>query len=296
MLTTHNELTRLDYRVLSRSAPARAGDLAYRRFCTPMLSERRTSDHAILVERARFHLRNAEWVSVPTGEGDIQAYIFAPEPAAPDAPSVLIAHGWTSESSFMAVFAEQLRRAGFRTVLFDQPAHGKNARRRASLVDCARALLAVAEALGPMRFAVAHSMGCLSALLAGEGAPPLAGAHPFERYVLVSGPNTFAGITAEYGEGLGLTPAAQRVYERHLERIAHRRIADFTAVNLLSAVGRPALVIHARDDHEVGFANAEEIAASCQSAELMAVDGLGHRNILFAPPVIRTAVAYLRRG
>ncbi len=295
MTGSHNDLTGFDYRKMGRTSPARAGDLAYRRFCTPALSERRTPDHEILVERARFHLRNAEWVRVPTSEGEIQAYVFSPEPSAPHAPTVLIAHGWTSESSFMAVFAEQLRRAGFRTVLFDQPAHGKDARRRASLIDCARALLAVAEALGPMRFAVAHSMGCLAALLAGEGAPPLARAHPFERYVLVSGPNKFAGITAEYGNGLGLTPAAQRAYERHLERIAHRRIADFTAVNLLGATGRPALVIHGRDDFEVGFANAQEIAESCPSAELMAVDGLGHRNILFAPPVIRAAVAYLKR-
>ncbi len=151
-----------------RMAPALAGDLAYRRFCLPRYSTRRSPDHVRLADRARFHLRNASWVRVPTTEGDVQAYVFEPEGGRAHA-GVLIAHGWTSEASFMAVFAEQLRRAGFRVVAFDQPAHGRSAQPRASLIDCARALLQVAEALGPLRFAVTHSMGGLAALLVGEG-------------------------------------------------------------------------------------------------------------------------------
>jgi hypothetical protein len=109
-----------DRRVRSRPVdlgglpPALAGDLAYRRFCLPKASSRRTPDHTVLSERARFHLRHARWITVPTTEGAVQAYVF--EPDGPDHGSVLIAHGWTAEASFMAVFAEQLRRAGFRVV------------------------------------------------------------------------------------------------------------------------------------------------------------------------------------
>ena len=207
--------------------PARAGDLAYARFCSPKFSSRRSHDHAVLTERARFHLRHAQWIEVPTTEGPVQAYVFEPDGGS-DRGSVLIAHGWTSEASFMAVFAEQLRRAGFRVVAFDQPAHGRSAQERASLIDCSRALLQVAEALGPIRFAVAHSMGGLALLLAGEGGPPMARAYPFERYVLVSVPNAFGVVTQEFAEELSLRPAAARAYERRLERIAHRPISEFT--------------------------------------------------------------------
>jgi pimeloyl-ACP methyl ester carboxylesterase len=273
--------------------PALAGDIAYRRFCHPRFSTRRTADHAVLVERARFHLRNARWVEVATTEGPVQAYVFEPDKGTPERGGVLVAHGWTSEASFMAVIAEQLRRAGFRVVTFDQPGHGKSSRERASLIDCSRALLQVAEALGPVRFALTHSMGGLAALLAGEGRAPLGRACPFERYVLISSPNRFGEIAREFGEELSLGPAAQRVYERHLERIAHRPMGSFTAANMLAATGRPALVVHSRDDSEVSFQNAEEIAAACPLAELKAVAGFGHRNILFAPPVIRAALSYL---
>lgn len=277
-----------------RLPPALAGDLAYKRFLLPRLSSRRGPDHAVLAERARFHLRHARWIVVPTTEGDVQAYVFEPDRAGPgkERGSVLIAHGWTSEASFMAVIAEQLRRSGFRVVAFDQPGHGRSRNERASLVGCARALLQVAEALGPVRFAVAHSMGGLAALLVGEGAPPMPRPYPFERYVLIASPNGFQTITAEFGAELGLGPAAQRAYERHLERIGHRTIASFTAAKLLAAIDVPALVVHARDDAEVTFANAEAIAA-CPKAVLVAFDGLGHRNILFAPPVIRSVLSYL---
>jgi pimeloyl-ACP methyl ester carboxylesterase len=279
---------------LSSLPPALAGELAFRRFCTPKLSSRRTADHDVLAARARFHLRNARWVSVPTVHGAIQAYVYEPDNMSAAAPSVLIAHGWTSEASFMAVFAEQLRRAGFRVVAFDQPAHGKSPGERASLIDCSRALLEVATQLGPVQSVVGHSMGCLAALLAGEGAAPIASPYPFERYVLVSSPNRFTDITGEFSDEMKLSAPARRVYEGHLERIAHRRIRDFTAARMLSATGRPALLMHARDDHEVRFTNSADIAAACPSATLAPFDNLGHRNILFAPPVIRAAVTYLQ--
>ena len=296
MTTFFDRTLRLQPLSYERLPPARAGDLAYERFCTPKLSSRRSADHAVLTERARFHLRHAQWIEVPTTEGPVQAYVFepdGPDRAGSERGSVLIAHGWTSEASFMAVFAEQLRRAGFRVVAFDQPAHGRSARERASLIDCSRALLQVAEALGPIRFAVAHSMGGLALLLAGEGGPPMARAYPFERYVLVSMPNRFGAITQEFADELSLQPAAARAYEQRLARIAHRPIAEFTGARLLAATGRPALVMHARDDTEVGFYHAEEIVAQCPTARLKAFDGLGHRNILFAPPVIRAAMSYL---
>lgn len=284
----------VDFRALSRRAPARAGDLAYRRFCTPKLSDQRSPDHDTLTERARFHLRHATWVPVPTSQGEIQTFVLEPE-GSPRGETVLIAHGWTSESSFMTVFAEPIRRAGFRVVLFDQPAHGFSNAKHASLIDCARALLEVAEVLGPIRHVVAHSMGGLAALLVGEGGPPMARAYPFDRYVLVACPNAFTTVTAEFGDGLGLPPAAQRVYERHLERIAHRSLESFNGAGLLKATGRPCLILHARDDEEVAYSCAEEIAAHCPLAEVQGFDNLGHRKILFAPHVIRAAVAFLTR-
>jgi pimeloyl-ACP methyl ester carboxylesterase len=204
-------------------------------------------------------------------------------------------HGWTGEASFMSAFAEHLRRRGFRAVLFDCPAHGKSTRKRTSLIACAHAVREVAEALGPIHFVVAHSLGGLAALLAGGGRRPMPRPYHFMAFVLVSVPNQFSMVTTKFAREQGLTPAAQLSYERRLERLAHCRITNFTGANLLAAASRPALLLHAVDDAEIPFENAEQLAKCGVCTELQAFDGLGHRKILYAPPVVRAATTYLTR-
>jgi pimeloyl-ACP methyl ester carboxylesterase len=269
------------------------GDFALRRFCTPHLSRHRSPDHDLLVERARFHLRHATPVRLETSKGSLQAYVY--EPDGPQIASVLFVHGWTGEAAFMTAFAEQFRRRGFRAVLFDLPAHGKSVGEHTNLIACAHAVREAAEALGPIQFAVGHSLGALAALLAGGGKAPMPCAYPFLDYVLIAVPNRFSEVTEDFGRELDLSPAAQRVYERHLERIAHRKIAEFTGARLLAETGRGALLLHSHDDADVPFRTSEEIAASCTLARLQLFDDLGHRKILYAPPVVRAAAAYLMR-
>lgn len=282
----------IDYAALSAAAPARAGDLAFRRFCTPHLSERRAPNHKVLTERARFHLRRAVWNWVETPVGPVRTYTFAPQTDLPRG-DVLIVHGWTSEASFMAVFAEQVRRAGFRAVLIDCPAHGLSPGVHTSLIACARAVASVLESLPCPRFIVAHSMGCLASLLALEGRPPMTAHVTAEKLVLIASPDRFQAITQEHGDILGLTPSAQRTFERHLERLAHRDIHSFRASALLAAINIPTLLIHGKDDHEVPARCSETIAAGCPNAELALFGDLEHRKVLFAPPVIRAAVKFL---
>lgn len=284
----------LDYEALSRTAPARAGDLAYLRFCTPKLSERRAANHGELTTRARFHLRHADWGWIETPVGPIRSYTFAPQnkPARGD---VLIVHGWTSEASFMAVIAEQVRRQGFRATLIDCPAHGLSPATRTSLVACAHAVGAALETLPTPRHIIAHSMGCLAALMALEGRPPMKVQTSADRLVLISSPDQFQEVTLEHGQHLGLNAYAQRVFERHLERIAFRDIAAFRASALLASLNIPTLLAHGGEDEEVLPRCSTYIATACPSAELKIFHGLEHRRVLFAPPVIRAALSFLTR-
>jgi pimeloyl-ACP methyl ester carboxylesterase len=152
-----------------------------------------------------------------------------------------------------------------------------------------------AEALGPIEYVLAHSLGGMAVLLAGGGGTPMPRGYPFRAFVLVAMPNHFSAVTRTFGEEQGLSPDAQRAYERRLEAIAHCKIAYFTGVNLLKKTGRPALLLHSRDDPNIAFADAEEIAAASACAELIAFDDLGHRKILYASPVVRAASAFLLR-
>ena len=273
--------------------PEVAGAHAFWRFCTPKLSDCRSEDHERLVARARFHLRSACSQRLTTSVGEVQTYLF--EAKGRSAASALLVHGWTGEAAFMCAFAEYLCRRGVRCVLLDLPAHGQSAGQQTNLMDCAQAVHEIAHALGPIRFAIGHSIGGLAVLVAGEGRHPLPHPIAFEAYVLIAVPDRFTDVTRRFGDDQGLSPAALGAFERRLERLAQRKIADFTGSNFLAAIDRPSLLLHARDDQEVPFADAERMAAAVPGAQVHALDGLGHRAILYAPPAVRAAAAFLAR-
>lgn len=284
----------IDFSNLSACAPALAGDYAYRRFCIPHLSERRTPDHKQLTARSRFHLKKYEWQRHQTLDGEIATFTAHPE-TNNGRRYVLILHGWTSESSFMAVLGEQVRRTGYAVTLVDGPAHGLSGERHTSLISWARAIGQLTAIIGQPDAVVAHSMGCLAALLALEARRPMLKPLKTSKLVLMSPPNEFRDITQSYGETLQLLPAAQRQFERQLERIAHRQIWTFSASRLLAKLELPTLLLHSTDDQEVAFRCSEEIAERCPTAELKPLEHLGHRKILYAPPAIRAVQAFLRR-
>lgn len=283
----------IDFRVVGRPAPFLAGDLAYRLFSIPRASEYRSHDHDALVRRARYHLRDAKMLRLATHVGGVVAYELIPDDGIVRG-NVLVVHGWTSEASFMMGLAEPLRRSGFRVVLVDFPAHGRSREDRTTLVACARAVVEVADALGPFGGVVAHSMGALAALLAGVGHAPLPHAVAFERYCLIAAPNKFSQVTERFARRLGICQAARRQFERHLARIAHMPISDFCGQRFLRIIRRPTLLIHAPDDRDVPFHNAEEMAGAVEEASLLSFEGLGHRRILYAPPVVRAVVSFMR--
>lgn len=276
---------------LSGLPPGLAGDAAFRIFCTPEISQWRRADHAKLVARARYHLRTAIHALIETPVGTVQTYRFKPDFA--PCGTVIVLHGWTSESSFMTALAEPVRRAGFNVLMMDMPAHGLSALRATNLIDCARALLAVGQQTGPIDAVIAHSFGGMVALLAMAGDPPLTGRLDVPKTVLVSCPNRIAEITHRFARHWHLSPAGLRAFERRLERIGHRSIADFTSVKLLQESGARALVMHARDDTAVPFSAGQEIADQLEGVQLKSFDGLGHSNILFAPQVARAVVRFL---
>lgn len=276
---------------LSQRAPARAADQCYHYFCCPDFSAHRSPQHKVLTERARVHLRAATDIVVSTPIGPVTAHVFSP--AGPVRRNVLTLHGWTSEGAFMAAFVGPLVQQGDRVVLFDLPAHGRSGPRSASLVDCARAALAVAQTLGPFECVIAHSMGCLIAGLLVDGGPPLSGHCDFERLVLISPPNRMADITGTFSNDHDLTPAAARAFDRRVARVGHRPLARFTTAHLLSRSAGQILVIHSRDDVQIPVSDGMAVAAALRRAELHLEDGLSHRRVLYAPPVLRQVRRFL---
>lgn len=198
-------------------------------------------------------------------------------------PAVLLVHGWSGSHEDLRAFVDPLVAAGRRVIGIDLPAHGKSEGRAASIPDLARAILAVAESIGPLAGVVAHSIGCAAtglALKQGLGAPNV---------VLVAPPARYAHFAKAFARQAGVDPeallAALRNRDIDIDSI------DFPA--MAPQLKARALIFHSRDDQVVPFANGESIAAAWPGARLVACEGLGHGRILADREVVAASVSFL---
>jgi pimeloyl-ACP methyl ester carboxylesterase len=185
-------------------------------------------------------------------------------------------------------FVDPLVRGGFRVVAIDLPAHGQSPGTRTDLIECTEALRKVGRDLGPLAAVVAHSFGGAVATLALERGLDARAA------VLIASPSSIADVIRRFGDLIGLRGAGMRAFRDAIERQTGVKLADVEIFERVARLEIPALIVHARDDREVPFQDAERLAARWPNATLHAIDGVGHRRILKDEAVIRLAVTFLR--
>ena len=169
MTDTALRLLRPLVRAASFVAPATAGKVAFRLFCTPPRRSARSENGKCGATSAIGRLARAEATAIPFPCGSVQAYVFDPADAGRRG-TVLLVHGWSSEAAFMTAFATSLCEAGFRVVAFDLPAHGASTGRVLDMPLGVASLAAVARTFGPFHAIVTHSFGGAIALAALAGA------------------------------------------------------------------------------------------------------------------------------
>ena len=203
---------------------------------------------------------------------------------------VLTVHGWTSTAAFMTAPVDRLRERGYDVVAFDLPAHGNSSGRRAVLMDCVLAMVAVANRYGPIDTVVAHSFGgpVTTMAVVSELSPALTDA---TRLVFIASPNRLADVTEAFSRYIGLTREAQALFEAELVEPFGGDIHALDANLLLEESPNPLTILHSRDDDHVAFAAAERYAGLGERVRVQPLDGLGHRRILHAQPSLTALFA-----
>jgi pimeloyl-ACP methyl ester carboxylesterase len=281
------------FRIGGAVAPGLTGQAAFRLFCTPPRMAARDPAEARLVEKLTPVLAEADAQRITTPDAEVQTYTWRTS-AAHVRGRVLLVHGWTGRALVMALFVKPLREAGFDVVALDLPAHGSSSSRILNMPIGARALLAVADRLGPFTGLVAHSFGGPIAALAIEGGSPLTRSLALDRLVLISSPHALSTVTRDFGAAFGFTEDLQQRLAEAVTRAAGRPIETINTGDFLAAAGRPCLIVHDTDDDRVPYAEAEAIIRAAGGyATLMTTRGLGHRRIIVMPHVVRAAIRFL---
>jgi len=262
---------------LSSLAPPIAAVIAERLFTTVIRSpvpvrERAWAAHAIETSFSSPHGRLAGWI---WGNGP---------------RTVLLVHGWGGRGLQMGAFAAPLADAGFRVVAFDGPSHGASPGRRANLFKLTEALVAVAHELGTISAIVGHSLGTAQVLLAssrGELDPAA--------FVAVAPMGDTRTMAAWFGRMTGFSPSVIKRMRHRLERRFDFSWDDVEPTRLGAGMRAETLVIHDRNDSELPWTEAENLARSIPSSRVHFTNGLGHRRILRDRGVVEITAGFVAR-
>lgn len=268
---------RVAMRVLQRTSPALAAALAERLFFTPPRARLAPQAEAFLLTGRPFR----ECVDA----GRIAAWSWG------QGPVVVLVHGWGSRGARLAAaYAAPLVNSGFSVVAFDAPGHGASDGRLSSMPQFARALRAVADAVGSVFAVVAHSMGGSATALA------ISHGLDVERAVFLAPAADPARFAADFADAMDVGPEAMGAMRQRSEQRLGFRWADLDVPRLAAGFDVPLLVIHDQDDPTVPWADGAAIAAAWPGAELVTTTGLGHRDVVRDPGVVDRVVAFIWEG
>jgi len=264
---------RLGFRILGPLVPGRAARLAEELFTRPPHHPLRPAEEAFLATGAQF--------SVPLDGQKLACWSWG------DGPVVLVMHGWGSRAGRFRHFIPALRQLGFRIVALDGPGHGRTGGDSASLPQFAAAVASVADAVGPVRAFIGHSLGGAAILFAMSRSVPPAPT------VLIAAPSDPAIYWRRFVRHLHIPPSVRRRLQHRLQERFGLQWSDLDLLPAAAALPAPLLVIHDEGDQDVPPDNGRALAAAAAQGSLVLTTGLGHRAIMRSPEVVRLAVEFL---
>jgi pimeloyl-ACP methyl ester carboxylesterase len=195
-----------------------------------------------------------------------------------DGPAVLLVHGWEDDHHcFDAIIAALVKR-GHAVVAFDLPAHGKSGGTQSTIPLCAQAVQGVADAMGPIRAVAGHSLGGAAATFA-----ITQDWIDVERAVLIAAPTGPTYMLNAIAKRFGMSEERKEKLFEELKRVVGYRPEEIELTPKLASLEIPALIVHSKDDAMVRFVTGEKWAANWPGAQLIALEKLGHRRLLFDP-------------
>jgi len=269
-------LTRAAFGAVQRASPRLAALWAERIFCTP---PRRP-----ISERMASWLREAQRFTVIVGGRRVAAWSWG---EGGGGAGVLLVHGWGSRGARFVDLGNALLSEGHRVVTFDAPGHGASSGRLSSGPEFARAAQAVVNAVGSVSHVVGHSVGGFASALAIERGLQV------RRAVFLAPSASPNNYSAQFEALLGVHGPVMASMRGRLERRLGFSWKDLNVPAFAPDMQVPLLVIHDRDDREVGWNDGAAITHAWPGAELVTTTGLGHHRIVSDPGVIRQVVAFL---
>ncbi|MFV5703110.1 alpha/beta hydrolase [Flavobacterium sp. XS2P12] len=201
---------------------------------------------------------------------------------------ILLVHGWSGRGTQLFKLADELLKAGYSTISFDAPAHGKSPGKTTIMVDFIATILEIDKQFGPFEAAIGHSLGGMSVLNAIKKGLKV------NHAVVIGSGDIVADIMDDFVAKLELKPTISTLLRLHFEKKYGEKMNSYSAFLAAKETTIPVLVIHDNNDPEVPVKAGIHIHKYLKNGKLLLTDGLGHRKILGNSKVIERTVQFIQ--
>jgi pimeloyl-ACP methyl ester carboxylesterase len=189
----------------------------------------------------------------------------------PSDKTVLLLHGWKSNSGRWRRLAPFLIARGYTVAAIDAPAHGQSEGRIFNALLFAEAADAFLQQK-PVDYAIGHSAGgmALAYFTTHFSAPSL------QKIVLLSAPSELTDIAGYFNKILRLNTRTRTQVMQYFEHRFGKPLEYFSVAEFCKRIELPTLVVQDRLDPVVRVEDALKYQQALQQGKLFLTDGLGH--------------------
>jgi len=197
---------------------------------------------------------------------------------------VFLFHGWGGARTDMNAIAEGFADADRLAVVLDLPGHGSDRGSRTDLFVMAATINAACEVFGTPEVVVAHSFGAPAAMTTFSHGGP--------RRVIFFAPALQSEKALQFFVSkIGLTKKAITLFFERMDRFAGPKVSEILRGNG-TIPGAQVLIFHDPVDNRTPYEDSTAYVETNPAAQLISVQDVGHRDILFDPGAIERAVAF----
>ncbi len=223
-----------------------------------------------------------EKLILPHFQREIIVYHYGNSPK-----KILLAHGWSGRGTQLAVMAEELVKAGYSTVSFDAPAHGKASGKMSMMPHFIEAIEVLEKKYGPFEAIIGHSLGGMASLKA------ISDGLSVNKLVIIGTANSVTRITKEFAGNMKMNDKVAAKMKSYFDNKFGADMDSLSGAVSAEGVKTPTLVVHDEDDVDVRINSAYEIHEKLENSQIFITQGQGHRRILGNPEVINRIIQFL---
>ena len=185
--------------------------------------------------------------------------------------TVLLAHGWESNSNRWRYEIEQLQTEGYNVIALDGPAHGGSGSTTFNAILYSEFINVVSKKFKPSAF-IGHSVGGMGLVIFLKKQTYI---HT-KKLVLLGTPSGFKGIMKRYKEMMGYNQNVSVGIDTYIELKFGHPPHYFSTADFAKDIDAKGLLIHDKKDRIIPYQDALDINAQFKNAKLISTEGLGH--------------------